>query len=369
MQKPFNPLELARETEKIFIDGNKRKYYSFRVEPFYGQMATARGPGCDLRCVFCWTDPSKEASVTENVGNFGKSYSPREVYDEIVRVSSNEHGRGILTEGVRVSGFEPTIGRQHLLELIDTFRQDGDNFHWFLLETNGILLGADESYVRDLSKFGDYLQVRLSIKAGTPEAFEKKTGAKAEFFELPWQALHYLRKYGIKHRIAAMSEDPSFTPQEERRGLFQRLAQYHETGNEKIDEELLSEEFNPRSIDPRERALAGILALKRSMLVRKRLEQHYPELFDLEEESLTLYGLTRSRMAAAGLDMADIGKARYVDDRTELLRLSRAQGISLERFIGGTIFKTEPVQGTCRVGCIKRPWHGAAESDMDKMLD
>jgi len=362
MQKPFDPLELAKETEQRFVKGNKRRYYSFRVEPFYQQIATARGPGCDLRCAFCWTDPSKD-----NDDVVGKLYSPQEVYDNIIRASSNEFGKVTLTEGVRISGFEPTIGRQHLLEVIDVFKKDPDHFHWFLLETNGILLGADESYVQDLSRFGDYLQVRLSIKAGTPDAFERKTGARAEFSELPWKALDFLRKYGIKHRVAAMSQDPAFVPQEERRQLIQRLASYHEPKYREISDEDLLKELGRPSL---KNASSAVRSLEKTFLATDRIQLEYPELLDLEEESMTLYGLTRRRMAAAGFDVNNIGKRRYVSDDLKLVKLSRSLGISLEKLIESTIFPTEPVSEKCKETCRMRPWHGyGVEDDLDPKLN
>jgi len=153
----FDALELSLETEKRVIDGNKRKYNTFRLEPFYGGIATARGVGCNLRCAFCWINPSRD--TPERYGTF---YSPQQVYEKLREVSQ---GR---TVGARISGCEPTLGRDHLLELIETCAK-GD-FRKFLLETNGMLLGADESYVRDLNKFRDYVLVRLSFKAGNAAA-------------------------------------------------------------------------------------------------------------------------------------------------------------------------------------------------------
>jgi uncharacterized Fe-S cluster-containing radical SAM superfamily protein len=47
---------------------------------------------------------------------------------------------------VRISGGEPTIGRDHLLRVFDYF--SGKNI-LFILETNGILLGHDEGYAGD----------------------------------------------------------------------------------------------------------------------------------------------------------------------------------------------------------------------------
>jgi len=229
--EPFNPIEISQETEKRVIDGNKRKYNLFRLEPFYGQIATARGVGCNLRCSFCWISPSRD--YPEYYGSF---FSPQEVYDELIKVSSNKYGRAIMSSRARISGCEPTIGADHLLSLIDICK-NGKDFRGYLLETNGILLGENKDFVRALSRFGDFLSVRLSFKAGTPEDFEKKTGAKAGYFDLPFRALEYLKEYEIPYTLASMSKDPKLMPPKERRSLLKHIINY---GIENID--LLDEE-------------------------------------------------------------------------------------------------------------------------------
>jgi uncharacterized Fe-S cluster-containing radical SAM superfamily protein len=234
--KTFDPIKLSEETEKQMTDGDKRKYNTFRVENFYGQLATARGVGCNIRCGFCWINPSRDKP-----NEYGEFYSPQEVYDKLVEVSSNRHGRSIMTEGVRISGCEPTLGKEHLLSFIELCKK-GNDFRWFLLETNGILLGNDENYVKALGEFDDYVHIRLSFKAGTPSAFEKKTGARAEFFSLPFRALKYLIKHKMNYRLAAMSKDPALMPIEERRGFLEQLCNYG-VGNLRLLEEEKADPF------------------------------------------------------------------------------------------------------------------------------
>src|SRR3990172_750148 len=48
---------------------------------------------------------------------------------------------------VRISGNEPTIGWEHLIDVLARIPKD----LLFILETNGILLGADPDYAEDLS--------------------------------------------------------------------------------------------------------------------------------------------------------------------------------------------------------------------------
>lgn len=105
----YDPVELAKRVEKIVAQGEKRKYYRLRPARFYGGIATADCVGCCLRCAFCWS--KAPLRYPERIGRF---YSPREVFDKLDSIATR-HGYSQL----RVSGNEPTIGRQHLLSLLD----------------------------------------------------------------------------------------------------------------------------------------------------------------------------------------------------------------------------------------------------------
>ena len=71
-------------------------------------------------------------------------YSPEQAFDRIDAIA-RKHGYSQL----RVSGNEPTIGKQHLLKLLGLVEQTG---YRFILETNGILLGHDPAYARDIGQ-------------------------------------------------------------------------------------------------------------------------------------------------------------------------------------------------------------------------
>lgn len=210
--KLFDPLELTRKTEKQVTQGNKRKYLRFGTTPDYRTgIATGYAAGCNLRCAFCW------ANETRDDLDLAKDfYSPEEVFDILSEIIAKNPG----IDKMRISDGESTIGREHLLGLIELCERSDLNL--FVVETNGINLGNDESFVKDLASFKKVF-VRVSLKAGTPEAFSRKTGAVPESFELPFQAIRYLKKYGMDFGVSAMSADPRFMDPLERISLITQL--------------------------------------------------------------------------------------------------------------------------------------------------
>ncbi len=82
----------------------------------------------------------------------------------------------------------------------------------------------DRDYVKKVSKFTKP-HVRVSLKAGTPEAFARKTGAKPEAFEIPFQAIRNLLDYNVSFHVAAMSADPRIVTPKERESLAKKLGE------------------------------------------------------------------------------------------------------------------------------------------------
>lgn len=235
--KPFDPLELARETEKIVTregpEGLERKYTDFYSVPVYRGIATGYAAGCCLRCIYCWSNWSRDFP-----DKLGKFYSPRQAAQRLFEAAErgivySEYWRKLIprVNKLRLSGCEPTIGKEHLLKLLEHVEQSGYPFY---LETNGILFGADRDYVKNLSKFSRFIYVRVSFKAAIPQGFTQRTGAIGKFYEIPFKALRYLLDEGIHARAAAMT-DPKVMPKEERRILIEKLneidpsARYSET--------------------------------------------------------------------------------------------------------------------------------------------
>jgi len=224
--RPFDPLELARETEKLVTrrgkDGLERKYVGIYSAPVYRGIATGYAAGCCLRCIYCWANWSRDFPE-----KFGEFYSPREVAQRLFEAAEKgitapgwERFRHLKVERLRLSGCEPTIGKEHLLSVLKYVKDS--KYPLFILETNGLLFGADRDYVKQLTEFKDKLYVRVSFKAALPEGFTQRTGALGEYYELPFKALEYLLAEGIDARAAAMT-DPGVMPKEERRLLIEKL--------------------------------------------------------------------------------------------------------------------------------------------------
>ena len=146
----YDPVKRAEEVARVVCKIDRRKYYRFRLARFCGGIATADCVGCCLRCIFCWS--WREVIKPANYGEF---ISPGEVARSLVHIARRK-GYSQL----RVSGNEPTIGREHLLKLLELIPPDIQ----FILETNGILIGHDKSYAEDLSRFEFGLVFRWTLK-------------------------------------------------------------------------------------------------------------------------------------------------------------------------------------------------------------
>jgi len=214
--EPFDPLKLVKETERIVTKrgtrGLERKYEDFYATGVYGGIATGYCIGCCFRCVFCWVSWARDFPE-----KFGQFHSPEEAFNRL-RDATHKY----KVNKLRISGAEPTLGKDHLLSLLEYVEKS--EFPLFILETNGILFGVDKNYVKKIAKFTKP-HIRISLKAGTPEDFAKKTGAKPEAFEIPFQAIRNLLDYHVSFHVASMSADPRIMTMEERKNLMMKLAE------------------------------------------------------------------------------------------------------------------------------------------------
>jgi len=268
--KPFNPLKLAEETERIVTrmgpEGLERKYTDFYSVPVYKGIATGYAVGCCLRCIYCWSDWSRDFPE-----KFGEFYSPKQAAQNLFKAAEegivySNYWRKLTPKinKLRLSGCEPTIGKPHLLSLLNIV--ESSKYSLFILETNGLLIGADKNYAKQLAEFKNKLYVRVSFKAATPEGFTQRTGAMGEYYELSFKALNYLLNEGIYARAAAMT-DPKIMPEEERKILIEKLEEIDPKANYK---ETLEEEV----IDAYDTTIKGLKAYL-DVNFAKKLEKNF----------------------------------------------------------------------------------------------
>jgi uncharacterized Fe-S cluster-containing radical SAM superfamily protein len=217
----YDPLTTAETTRSIVCSGDRRNYYRFRPAKFYGGIATADCVGCNLRCAFCWS-----WNVTTRPETVGSFYTPRDVAHRLIGIAKAKK----LTR-LRISGNEPTLCREHLIKVLELIPQE----YLFILETNGILIGQDETYARDLSRFPN-LHVRVSLKGTCEEDFFRLTGAHPSAFGLQLKALEHLAKCGVAVHPACMV---SFSTAERIKALRTRLAAIHPSFEGFEEEELI----------------------------------------------------------------------------------------------------------------------------------
>ncbi|MEM2704587.1 MAG: radical SAM protein [Candidatus Bathyarchaeia archaeon] len=162
-------LAIERLVTRVSNEGLERKYYRFRRARWYGGIVTADCVGCGLICKFCWVS-DKALHHPAATGTF---YSAEKVAEKIQQIAQKSGLRQL-----RLSGGEPTLGKEHLLKLLELLSGKGCTF---ILETNGIPLACDEDYVSQLSRH-NFIHVRISLKGCDENEFAMLTGARRQDF-------------------------------------------------------------------------------------------------------------------------------------------------------------------------------------------
>jgi uncharacterized Fe-S cluster-containing radical SAM superfamily protein len=215
----YDPTELTEEINRIVLHNGQRKYYRLaRAGRWYGGIATADCCGCNLRCHFCWSGKPRD-----NVNSIGEFHGAFEVAQALL-ITAEKHRYGL----VRISGNEPTLGRNHLLQVIHAVEAAGLAF---ILETNGLLL--DLSLAKSLSAHSN-LHVRVSLKGTDPGEFTRLTGACPEYFNDQLKALENLLVSGVSCHPAVMV---SFSPPEKIKHLRETLQMIHPDLERDLEEE------------------------------------------------------------------------------------------------------------------------------------
>jgi uncharacterized Fe-S cluster-containing radical SAM superfamily protein len=191
----YDPVERHGKIESLVVQkrigGDLKKYYRFRHDRWYGGIITADCAGCGLTCKFCWV---RRESILEGREG-GEFLRPEEAAERILKLMKEKK-----TNQGRISGGEPTIGRGHLLKFLNTLQPRRVRF---ILETNGILIGEDESYAQELALY-PFIHVRVSLKGCNEEEFARLTGADPRGFQLQIAALKNLVQAGVSTHPAVM---------------------------------------------------------------------------------------------------------------------------------------------------------------------
>lgn len=208
MEATYDPIKRTKTLEKHAFKGDSRAYYRFRPAKWYGGIVTGDVTVCNLLCAFCWAGDE----IRLHPQNVGKFYTPEKAFKRLCTIGDKKGYRLM-----RLSGQEPTIGREHLLKLLRLV--DKTRYH-FILETNGILIGYEKDYAESLSEFKN-LNVRVSLKGTNEDDFLALTGAKPDYFSLQLKGLENLVKAGVSCHPSVMV---SFSEPKNIRKLGERLA-------------------------------------------------------------------------------------------------------------------------------------------------
>ncbi len=223
---PVKQAELVTpKVTKFHGNTQLRKYFRFRGGRWYGGIASADVIGCNMACKFCWS------WYFRNRYGSGEFLTPAEAYGRLKKITVK---RGYRL--MRLTGGEPTLSRKHLLDLITMADEEG---YVFIVETNGILLGYDATYARDLASHTNVF-VRVSFKGVTEEEYYTLTGADPSTFGLQFQALRNLIDHGLvpgKEVIAAAMV--SFSKDSDIARFLMRLSDIDERLVDSVDWEVV----------------------------------------------------------------------------------------------------------------------------------
>ncbi len=188
--KGYDVIAVSGLLEQRIQKGSSRKYFRFRGSRFYGGSAVGDVVLCNLRCAFCWTGRPRDDP------RLGFYVTPR-IAARRLQAIAGLRGYRVM----RLSAGEPTLGWRHLVGLLDELEDAlGRGERVFVVETNGVLLGAYPSRVEQLKRKG--VHVRVSLKACNRHWFKLLTGASERGFELQLRAVEELYSRNVSFHVA-----------------------------------------------------------------------------------------------------------------------------------------------------------------------
>jgi 7,8-dihydro-6-hydroxymethylpterin dimethyltransferase len=191
-------IELLEENSKYFLSRN-----DYTKPGTISKTQTNIGKGCPFDCGLC---PSHDQhtcigliEITNKCdincpicyANSGKDYFlDLKTIDKMMDLfQESEHNSA---EILQISGGEPTI-HPDILDIIKLAKNK--NFKRVMLNTNGIRIGKDENFVKELSKFNDGFEIYLQFDGFKKETYDYLRGG--DLINIKLKAIENLEKYNI----------------------------------------------------------------------------------------------------------------------------------------------------------------------------
>ena len=210
----FDAFERAAVVSQEVEDSGRRRVLRVAAAGACDDAPTIHLPGCNLACVHCWAGPDREAPDA-----WGAFRTWPALRRELSRYRS--HNRlDANPEHIRLSGGEPILSGAFFDLLEALLVLPGKVF----VETNGIMLGKNPDWIRNLDACRDRVFFKISLKAGTPERFEQITGATRTAFEASWSCVRELWQAQVPFDLNALSLAEELFDRKERETLLDRLA-------------------------------------------------------------------------------------------------------------------------------------------------
>lgn len=179
-------LKLARNDQ-----GEPEIFRSIQGEgPALGRPRTfVRLSGCNLHCVWCDTAYTWNWVGTPFAHESGKKFEPSAEMIKLGAAETADRIRALPSEGVVITGGEPLLQTDALVEMIDALREH-DHQHLVEIETNGSIVPSDALIDRI-----DYFVVSPKLAHSRNDAeLALKPDALRRYAELPGAFLKFVAK-------------------------------------------------------------------------------------------------------------------------------------------------------------------------------